>query len=127
MEDLETMFSNAVVKRAAPGPAAAPKSGGKVQLVELRRANNCEIMLSQFRLPLLGIIDAVLSLDTEAIAAEQVEGLLKLGLPTREEAGQLRGYKGPREKLGKCEQWFFEILAVPYAPARTRVHVNPKP
>nr|GMC46446.1 formin-like protein 18 [Ipomoea batatas] len=53
MSELESLFSAAVPKAAGKSSrrAAGPKSD-KVQLIDLRRAYNCEIMLTKVKIPL---------------------------------------------------------------------------
>ncbi|KAG4953767.1 hypothetical protein JHK87_039361 [Glycine soja] len=107
MSELESLFS-----------AAAPNSndgkGGKlnrrssqkvdkVQLIELRRAYNCEIMLTKVKIPLPDLMCAVLALDDSVLDVDQVENLIKFS-PTKEEMETLKNYNGDKDNLGKCEQ-----------------------
>ncbi|CAD5314225.1 unnamed protein product [Arabidopsis thaliana] len=92
----------------------------KVQLVDLRRANNCEIMLTKIKIPLPDMLSAVLALDSLALDIDQVENLIKF-CPTKEEMELLRNYTGDKEMLGKCEQFFMELMKVPRIEAKLRV------
>ncbi|KAL9271003.1 Formin-like protein, partial [Drosera capensis] len=107
--ELERLFATSVSNsdKESPGGkynrrASGPKSE-KVQLIELRRANNCEIMLSKVKIPLPDLMSSVLALDDSALDVDQVENLIKF-CPTKEEMELLKGYTGDREKLGRCEQ-----------------------
>ncbi|KAK8513525.1 hypothetical protein V6N12_052708 [Hibiscus sabdariffa] len=71
--------------------------------IELRRAYNCEIMLTKIKISLPELTSSVLTLDDTALDSDQLENLIKF-CPTKEEAELLKGYKGDTDKLGKCEQ-----------------------
>ncbi|PON35084.1 Tensin phosphatase [Parasponia andersonii] len=125
ISELETLFS------AASAPDAGGSKGGvrrgpninkpeKVQLVDLRRAYNCEIMLSKIKIPLPDMINAVLALDSSTLDIDQVENLIKF-CPTKEEMELLKNYTGDKEKLGKCEQFFMELMKVPRVESKLRV------
>ncbi|XVF48284.1 hypothetical protein PTKIN_Ptkin03bG0177700 [Pterospermum kingtungense] len=85
----------------------------KVQLIELRRAYNCEIMLTKVKIPLPDLMSSVLALDDTTLDADKVENLIKF-CPTKEEMELLKGYNGDKENLGKCEQFFLELMKVPW-------------
>ncbi|GKU87196.1 hypothetical protein SLEP1_g1638 [Rubroshorea leprosula] len=122
-----------------------PKSD-KVQLIDHRRAYNCEIMLSKVKIPLpelMGLrfwvktalvivlvigklysfcagLSSVLALEESALDVDQVENIIKF-CPTKEELELLKGYTGDKEKLGKCEQFFLELMQVPRVESKLRV------
>ncbi|KAK6156605.1 hypothetical protein DH2020_010853 [Rehmannia glutinosa] len=107
ISELESLFSAAV-----PNPDQGRKPGSrasmghkfeKVQLIEHRRAYNCEIMLSKVKIPLHDMLSSVLALEDSALDVDQVDNLIKF-CPTKEEMEVLKGYKGEKDKLGKCEQ-----------------------
>ncbi|KAL0416324.1 UNVERIFIED_CONTAM: Formin-like protein 20 [Sesamum latifolium] len=109
VSELETLFSAAVPKSDTGGG----KSGGRrkstgskpdrVHLIDLRRANNTEIMLTKVKMPLPDMMAAALAMDESILDADQVENLIKF-CPTKEEMELLKGYTGDKEILGKCEQ-----------------------
>ncbi|KAK4857739.1 hypothetical protein QYF36_005590 [Acer negundo] len=116
MSELESLFSAAVPNSDQGGKSGlrgsrGPKPPEKVQLIDHRRAYNCEIMLSK---------SSVLDLEESAMDVDQVENLIKF-CPTKEEMEQLKGYTGEKEKLGKCEQFFLELMQVPRVEAKLRV------
>ncbi|GAB2250749.1 hypothetical protein Droror1_Dr00016999 [Drosera rotundifolia] len=124
--ELELLFATSVSNSDQESPggksirrASGPKSD-KVQLIELRRANNCEIMLSKVKIPLPDLMSSVLALDDSALDVDQVENLIKF-CPTKEEMELLKGYTGDREKLGRCEQFFLEMMKLPRVEAKLRV------
>ncbi|KAK1407328.1 hypothetical protein QVD17_38942 [Tagetes erecta] len=124
VSELETLFSNAAPKKAAPTDAdkkkAASSKPEKVQLIDLRRANNTEIMLTKVKMPLPEIVEAVLAMDETLLDVDQVENILKF-CPTKEEMEQLKNYTGDLEKLGKCEQYFLELMKVPRMEAKLNI------
>ncbi|XP_028760886.1 LOW QUALITY PROTEIN: formin-like protein 13 [Neltuma alba] len=124
ISELESLFSAAVpssgaAKKVGGRSSAGPKSD-KVQLVEHRRAYNCEIMLSKVKVPLQDLMSSVLALEDSALDIDQVENLIKF-CPTKEEMELLKGYTGEKEKLGRCEQFFLELMKVPRVESKLRV------
>ncbi|KAI4327950.1 hypothetical protein L6164_020354 [Bauhinia variegata] len=125
ISELESLFSAA---SASDGSSA--KGGGrrgsninkpeKVQLIDLRRAYNCEIMLSKIKIPLPDMLNAVLALDSSVLDIDQVENLIKF-CPTKEEMEMLKNHTGNKEMLGKCEQFFMELMKVPRVESKLRV------
>ncbi|PIA59824.1 hypothetical protein AQUCO_00400599v1 [Aquilegia coerulea] len=94
MSELESLFSAAVPSsdRGTSGDKSSRRAsaGGKtdkVQLIDLRRAYNCEIMLTKVKIPL----------------------------------PDLMGYSGDKGNLGKCEQFFLELMKVPRVESKLRV------
>ncbi|KAJ8751820.1 hypothetical protein K2173_026013 [Erythroxylum novogranatense] len=126
ISELESLFSasntnsdnrntNGKPKRCMPGPKS-----DKVQLIDLRRAYNCEIMLSKVKIPLSDLMSFVLALDDSALDGDQVDNLIKF-CPTKEEMELLKGYSGDKENLGKCEQFFLECMKVPRVESKLRI------
>ncbi|XP_051116004.1 formin-like protein 20 isoform X3 [Andrographis paniculata] len=126
VSELEALFSAAVPKLENSGAksAARRKSAGskpdRVHLIDLRRANNTEIMLTKVKMPLPDIMAAALALDESILDSDQVENLIKF-CPTKEEMELLKGYTGDKEVLGKCEQFFLELMKVPRVESKLRV------
>lgn len=80
------------IKTAAPSSGLTEKSNvqssvrpksEKVQLIERRRACNCEIMLSKVKGPLQDLMSSVLALE-ESLDVDQFENLIKC-CPAKEE------------------------------------------
>nr|GEU29213.1 hypothetical protein [Tanacetum cinerariifolium] len=124
INELESLFSAASVSdNAAKGGArrgSKINKPEKVQLVDLRRAYNCEIMLTKIKIPLPDMLNAVLALDATALDIDQVENLIKF-CPTKEEMETLKNYTGNKEMLGKCELFFMELMKVPRVESKLRV------
>ncbi|MCD7454002.1 Formin-like protein 20, partial [Datura stramonium] len=123
VSEIEILFS-------ATPKSSSSKSGGKkksaeskpdkVHLIDLRRANNTEIMLTKVKMPLPDMMAAALAMDESVLDADQVENLIKF-CPTKEEMDLLKGYTGDRELLGKCELFFLELMKVPRVESKLRV------
>ncbi|KAL1224701.1 Formin-like protein 18 [Cardamine amara subsp. amara] len=125
ISELEKLFS--AVNLSSDNESKGGKSGRrarpkveKVQLIELRRAYNCEIMLSKVKIPLPDLMSSVLALDESVTDVDQVDNLIKF-CPTKEEAELLKGFTGNKETLGRCEQFFLELLKVPRVETKLRV------
>ncbi|XVF50067.1 hypothetical protein PTKIN_Ptkin04bG0064600 [Pterospermum kingtungense] len=122
VSEIETLFSAVVPKPAGSGgkQKKAVAKAEKVTLVDLRRAYNTEIMLTKVKMPLPDMMAAVLAMDETVLDADQVENLIKF-CPTKEEMELLKGYTGDKESLGKCEQYFLELMKVPRVESKLRV------
>ncbi|KAL8235013.1 hypothetical protein R6Q59_021113 [Mikania micrantha] len=125
MSELESLFSatNPTLEQGdakSKSRAAVANKPEKVQLIDHRRAYNCEIMLSKVKIPLNELMDHVLALEDSAMDADQVDNLIKF-YPTKEEMELLKGYRGEKDKLGKCEQFFLELMKVPRTESKLRV------
>ncbi|XP_031404017.1 formin-like protein 20 isoform X1 [Punica granatum] len=123
VSELETLFSVNVPKPADKGGGRRKSVGSKtdkVHLIDLRRANNTEIMLTKVKMPLPDMMAAVLAMDESVLDVDQVENLIKF-CPTKEEMELLKNYTGDKENLGKCEQYFLEQMKVPRVESKLRV------
>lgn len=124
MSELESLFSAAAPPLSASAAEKlakkAPAKQEKIHLVDMRRANNCEIMLTKVKVPLPEVISGVLALNPAVLDTDQVENLIKF-CPTKEEMDMLRNFTGDKETLGKCEQFFLEMMRVPRMEAKLRV------
>nr|XP_009795104.1 PREDICTED: formin-like protein 18 isoform X1 [Nicotiana sylvestris]XP_016480369.1 PREDICTED: formin-like protein 18 [Nicotiana tabacum] len=126
MSELEYFFSVQSLDQAGSGRNGNLRSKigqkpQKVQLIDHRRAYNCEIMLSKVKIPLHDMLSSVLALEDSALDIDQVENLIKF-CPTKEEMEVLKGYKGDKEMLGRCEQQFMlELIQVPRVESKLRI------
>lgn len=77
-------------------------------------------MLTKVKMPLPDMMAAALAMDEAILDADQVENLIKF-CPTKEEMEMLKNYNGDRENLGKCEQFFLELMKVPRVESKLRV------
>lgn len=127
MSELESLFAAAVPNADYRGSnqrsgsrSSLGQKAEKVNLIEHRRAYNCEIMLSKVKVPLHELMTSVLALEESTLDVDQIDSLIKF-CPTNEEMELLKGYNGEKEKLGKCEQFFMELMQVPRAETKLRV------
>ncbi|XP_057761321.1 formin-like protein 14 [Arachis stenosperma] len=125
ISELESLFSAASASDGSNAKVGGRRGSNinkpeKVQLIDLRRAYNCEIMLSKIKIPLPDMLNAVLALDSSVLDIDQVENLIKF-CPTKEEMEMLKNYKGDKDMLGKCEQFFMELMKVPRVESKLRV------
>ncbi|KAL1810226.1 hypothetical protein ACET3Z_027216 [Daucus carota] len=122
MSEIETLFSAATKPKEtkkSEAKAAAPKSE-VITLVDHKRAYNTEIMLTKIKMPLPEMTAAALAMDESILDCDQVENLIKF-CPAKEEIELLKGYKGDKEKLGKCEQFLLELMKVPRVESKLKV------
>uniref|UniRef100_A0A0D3FBJ7 Formin-like protein n=1 Tax=Oryza barthii TaxID=65489 RepID=A0A0D3FBJ7_9ORYZ len=123
ISELESLFSvampNMEEKRARQRPSVAAKQE-KVLLIDLQRSKNCEIMLRNIKMPLPDLMSSVLALDDSIVDGDQVDYLIKF-CPTKEEMELLKGFTGNKENLGKCEQFFLEMMKVPRVESKLRI------
>ncbi|KAG6673460.1 hypothetical protein I3842_16G113200 [Carya illinoinensis] len=123
ISELENLFSVALPSSDHGKKSISGSLGHKseqVQLIDHRRAYNCEIMLSKVKIPLHNLVSSVLALEDSALDVDLVESLIKF-CPTKEEMELLKGYTGEKEKLGKSEQFFLELMQVPRVECKLRV------
>ncbi|XP_073105558.1 formin-like protein 5 isoform X2 [Elaeis guineensis] len=125
VSELESLFSAVVPKSDGYSKSEGRRKSlgsksDKIHLIELRRANNTEIMLTKVKMPLSDLMSAVLALDDSILDVDQVENLIKF-CPTKEEMELLKEYSSDKEKLGKCEQFFLELMKVPRVESKLRV------
>ncbi|XP_047044636.1 formin-like protein 6 [Lolium rigidum] len=124
MSELENLFSAALPKDSRSSDKSGSRASGtkpeKIHLIDLRRANNCGIMLTKVKMPLPELMSAILALDDSILDADQVDNLIKF-TPTKEEIELLKGYKGDKQVLGECEKFFMELMKVPRVDSKLRV------
>ncbi|PPD95768.1 hypothetical protein GOBAR_DD07203 [Gossypium barbadense] len=103
VSEIETLFS-----AVAPKPAdSGGKSGGQRKSAGSKPDK-------------VHLEAAVLAMDDTVLDVDQVENLIKF-CPTKEEMELLKGYTGDKENLGKCEQYFLELMKVPRVESKLRV------
>ncbi|EFA85959.1 formin domain-containing protein [Heterostelium album PN500] len=83
-----------------------------VNLLDLRRANNACILLSQFKLSFSDIKEAILTYDETKLSIEQLIALDAMLPITDEETAQLSSFTGDRSTLGLAERFFMEMMGI---------------
>ncbi|GAU33057.1 hypothetical protein TSUD_152120 [Trifolium subterraneum] len=116
VSEIEKLFAANVPKPTKPGGPSKPAGTKteKITLVDIKRANNTEIMLTKVKMPLPDMMAAVLALDDSVLDVDQLENLVKF-CPTKEEMDLLKGYTGDKELLGKCEQGDWAVQRVQFS------------
>jgi hypothetical protein len=116
---LEQHFSAKSRKRSSiggkRGDGDAKDKSATTNLLDLRRAQNISIMLSKFRCEPSHLREVVMQLDPTVLSSDDVH-MLKLFIPTEEEANMLRSHSASAASLaslGIAERFFLEILEVP--------------
>ncbi|CAM0949390.1 unnamed protein product [Alopecurus aequalis] len=124
VNELASLFTIAPKTKGGSKADGAGKSLGskpdKIHLMDIRRANNTEIMLTKIKMPLSDMMSSALALDDSVLDVDQVENLIKF-CPTKEEMELLKNYTGDKDSLGKCEQFFLELMKVPRVESKFRI------
>eukprot|EP01087_Luapelamoeba_hula_P014294 TRINITY_DN416_c0_g1_i1.p1 TRINITY_DN416_c0_g1~~TRINITY_DN416_c0_g1_i1.p1 ORF type:complete len:1319 (+),score=366.00 TRINITY_DN416_c0_g1_i1:197-4153(+) len=111
--ELEAMFSAKVIEKAAPTEGEEKKKDtGPVSLLDPKTANNGAIMLSRFKMSFPELKNALLALDENVISAEGVTSLTAF-VPSKDEIQMIVDYPEDKTKLGKTEQYYWEIRDLP--------------
>nr|VDD20506.1 unnamed protein product [Brassica rapa] len=121
ISEIETLFSPRVQKptdKSGNQPVWAKPE--KIQLINLKKASNVEIILWRLKMPLRDIIAAVLAMDESIVDVDQIVNLIKF-CPTKDEMELLMNYSGDKATLGNCEQYFLELMKVPRVESKLRV------
>ncbi|RZC60903.1 hypothetical protein C5167_022648 [Papaver somniferum] len=125
VSEVESLFSkpldtNKQEDKSGAGISSPRPKRVKVHLINLKKSNNTEIMLTKVKMPFSDMMTAALAMDESVLDDDQVENLIKF-CPTKEEMEQLENYNGDKDVLGKCEQFFLELMKVPRLETKLRV------
>ena len=126
-DELEKFFAAAQAKTSSSAAEGGEGGEGKgkskkaevVTLVDPKTANNTAIALSRFKLTPQQIAEALLAGDEQQLNVDTLSSLQGI-LPSAEEVELCQGFDGPREQLGKAEQFFLAIASVPRYTIRTK-------
>uniref|UniRef100_K3WRK7 FH2 domain-containing protein n=1 Tax=Globisporangium ultimum (strain ATCC 200006 / CBS 805.95 / DAOM BR144) TaxID=431595 RepID=K3WRK7_GLOUD len=117
-KQLETIFQKVGTKLARHQHSRPSSPRGKsknIQLIDLKRANNLAIALANFKINSKGheqIVHDIVCLNDKVVHAELLACLQRF-FPTEDERKMLQTYDGPIAKLGKAEQFIYEMVRVP--------------
>ncbi|ESQ40712.1 hypothetical protein EUTSA_v100160940mg, partial [Eutrema salsugineum] len=114
VSEIETFFSASLLF------SATVQKPEEVPLIDLMRAFRTEISLANLKMPLPDMMAAVLSMDESVIDVDQIENLIMV-CPSTREMELLKNYAGDKAALGKCEQYFLELMKVPRVESKLRV------
>ena len=101
----------------ALGASQVTKKAPTVQLLDPKRANNCEIMLRGLKMEPSAIRAAIMSMD-EKVLTEDTLKTMKEYVPLPEEIQVLKDYTGDKKQLGRAEQYFLAVMDIPKLSAR---------
>ena len=117
---LEQLFKVADLKKKPEEEEAKEKVK---RLYEGKRAQNVEILLKSFRMPVAAIQDAILGMDMTILTQERLQILLTC-CPTLEETTTLRAYRKKHPELegvGQAEMFGYAMLELPKVTMRLRL------
>ena len=113
LADLDSLFALEDASRKKKDQAASGSKRPKaVSLIDPKRSLNISIQLAGLRMPFKRIKEALLKMDDETLAVDQLT-ILALAVPTQEELGLLRAYQGDRAELATVEQYFLQVMPIP--------------
>ena len=118
---LEEMFKIADAKKKPEGEEEAKEKVKR--LYDGKRAQNIEILIKSFRMPVPAIQEAILTMDMSILTQERLQILLTC-CPTIEEATTLRAYrkKNPElDSVGQAEMFGYALLDIPKVTMRLRL------
>ena len=118
---LEEMFKIADAKKKPEGEEEAKEKVKR--LYDGKRAQNIEILIKSFRMPVPAIQEAIITMDMSILTQERLQILLTC-CPTIEEATTLRAYrkKNPElDSVGQAEMFGYALLDIPKVTMRLRL------
>uniref|UniRef100_A0A1J3D8K4 Formin-like protein n=1 Tax=Noccaea caerulescens TaxID=107243 RepID=A0A1J3D8K4_NOCCA len=118
-EQTEPIFDASEIQSIFSVPMPKPQV---VRLIDLRRANSMEVLLTKVKMPLPDLMAAVLAMDDTVLDVDQIKSLIRFKrFPTKEEMETLKNYTGDKAILGKCEQFLLELMKVPRVEYKLKV------
>eukprot|EP01132_Coremiostelium_polycephalum_P006035 gene6035-7519_t len=119
--ELEGLFS----AKAPPPKTETLKTSAKKQvitLIDMKKANNCAIMLQHFKLGNAELKRVQQSMDEKVLDIESTQYLLQF-VPTKEDIEVLKEYNGDVSLLGAAEQYMLTIMDIPKLEVRLKSHL----
>lgn len=111
-DDFLDQFAAPVVEKAPKegekGKAAAPK---QVELIDSNKARSVAIILSRYKMSYEDIVKHIKQVDIDEFTEDQIIAM-NANLPSPDEVLEVRNYKGDPQLLGKCEQFFLELIKI---------------
>lgn len=118
VDELEALFALAAPAAPKAEDAESDKAPRVLALLESKRSDNINIMLSRFRdLALSQIREAIVNCDTATLPLERLL-LIRPLLPTPEECKLVAEHEDDVEQMGKPERFVAELALVPRLPQR---------
>ena len=114
---LDSLFAIEEMKKKET--TAGPKKPQLVSLIDSKRSLNISIQLAGIRIPFKTIKDALINMDDTTLKLETLE-IMSETLPTMEEIGMLKSYKGNKAELATVEQYFLQVMQIPRLQQRVK-------
>ncbi|XP_075263728.1 uncharacterized protein LOC142355433 isoform X1 [Convolutriloba macropyga] len=92
-------------------------AGGKIRLLDERRALAINVLIKQFRCSHGEILGKIRRADSGGIGVERLKQLQKI-LPNSKELELLRGYTGEKAKLDEAERFLKLLISLPHYDLR---------
>jgi hypothetical protein len=108
-EELENLFA---AKKTEQKEQVTKKVVERITLIDPKKAQNAAIILGSMRLPYKEVRKAILQLDENKLAAENIKALKDLA-PTADELEAVKNFQGDVNLLGPTEQFYREIIDIP--------------
>ncbi len=99
----------------------APKKM-KINLIDMKRGQNAGIALARIKFSYTEIRKKIERMEDESFTADQLHSLQEY-LPTIEETGLLKKFKGDVDALGQAEKYMLEMLGFKSASQRIRTMI----
>ncbi|KNC52243.1 uncharacterized protein AMSG_01072 [Thecamonas trahens ATCC 50062] len=115
--EVEGMFA-AKAARSAVASGASSSKPKRVSVLPPKRNNNVSIMLSQFKLPVPAIVEAILKIDLEVLTLDRVAGLVKYCIMEEEVESLSMVPAEMVPKLSNAEQFFYALKDIPHIRER---------
>ena len=90
---------------------AAPAAPKLVELIDSNKAKSVAIILSRFKMAFEDIARHIKQVDQDVFGEDQLVAMAG-ALPSPDEVTAIKGYDGDPLLLGKCEQFFLELIKV---------------
>lgn len=91
----------------------------KVNIINMKRAQNAGIALARIRFKYEDMREKIMNMDDEGLTTDQLKSLEEF-LPTPEETGLIKAYKGDILLLGQAEKYMLVMLGFDDAPKRIK-------
>eukprot|EP00028_Trichosphaerium_sp_Am-I-7-wt_P004076 CAMPEP_0168523360 /NCGR_PEP_ID=MMETSP0405-20121227/9939_1 /TAXON_ID=498012 /ORGANISM="Trichosphaerium sp, Strain Am-I-7 wt" /LENGTH=778 /DNA_ID=CAMNT_0008545223 /DNA_START=482 /DNA_END=2818 /DNA_ORIENTATION=+ len=98
-------------QKANPKPMPKKRKKSISELIDMRRANNIQIMLRGLKMDPENIEKALSEFNTTLLDVEKLEAI-KDNLPTPEERQNLLEFDGNKDKLGPAEQFLLQLTNI---------------
>ncbi|XP_060736538.1 disheveled-associated activator of morphogenesis 1 [Tachysurus vachellii] len=112
LEDIERMFSAYQRQQKESGDDAAVKKVKELSVIDGRRAQNCNILLSRLKLSNDEIKKAIMTMDEqEDLPKDMLEQLLKF-VPEKSDIDLLEEHKHELDRMAKADRFLYDMSRI---------------